>query len=83
VSVAFIISLIALAHYAMEGNMTEIEVAGMPQFTTINWFLEDTPRFCMISLITYLLLLIISLIGTAIPVVRAAKVLPADALRNE
>ncbi|MBR5194309.1 MAG: ABC transporter permease [Bacteroidaceae bacterium] len=83
VSVAFIISFIALAHYAMEGNMTEIEVAGMPQFATINWFLKDTPRFCMISLITYLLLLVISLIGTAIPVIRAAKVLPADALRDE
>ena len=83
VSVAFIISLIALAHYAMEGNMAEIEVAGMPEFTTINWFLKDTPRFCMVSLITYLLLLVISLTGTAIPVIRATKVLPADALRDE
>ena len=83
VSVAFIVSIIALLHYAMEGNMAEIEVAGMPQFATINWFLEETPHFCLVSLITYLLLLVISLIGTAIPVIRATKILPADALRDE
>ena len=83
VSLAFIVSLIVLLHYAMEGNMTEIEVAGHPQFASINWFLKEKPHFCMVSLITYLLLLVISLIGTAIPVIRAAKVLPADALRDE
>lgn len=82
-SFAFMISLIVLIHYAMEGNMAEIEVAGMPQFASINWFLEETPHFCMVSLITYLLLLAIALIGTAIPVIRASKVLPADALRDE
>lgn len=83
VSAAFTVSLIVLIHYAMEGNMTEIEVAGMPQFATINWFLEETPHFCIVSLITYLLLLAIALIGTAIPVIRTSKVLPADALRDE
>ena len=83
VSLAFIVSLIVLIHYAMEGNMTEIEVAGHPQFASINWFLEEKPHFCMVSLITYLLLLSIALIGTAIPVIRASKVLPADALRDE
>ena len=83
VSLAFIVSLIVLLHYAMEGNMTEIEVAGYPQFASINWFLEEKPHFCMVSLITYLLLLSIALIGTAIPVIRASKVLPADALRDE
>lgn len=82
-TIAFIISFIVLIHYAMEGNMTEIEVAGMPQFAIINWFLEEIPHFCMVSLITYLLLLAIALIGTAIPVIRASKVLPADALRDE
>ena len=84
VSAAFIVSLIILFHYAiMEGNMAPIEAAGYTKFATINWFLEKTPHFAMVSLITYLALLVIALIGTLIPVRRAVKVLPADALRDE
>jgi ABC-type lipoprotein release transport system permease subunit len=83
VTIAFMVSLIALIHYAMEGNMTHIEGAGELRFASIPWLLEDTPRFCMTSLITYLILLLIALIGTIIPVKRAANVLPADALRDE
>ena len=83
VTVAFVVSLIALVHYAMEGNMTLIEGAGELRFACIPWLLEDTPRFCMVSLITYLILLLIALVGTIIPVRRAANVLPADALRDE
>ena len=83
VTVAFMVSLIILVHYAMEGNMTLIEGAGELRFASIPWLLEDTPRFCMTSLITYLILLLIALIGTIIPVKRAANVLPADALRDE
>ena len=83
VTVAFMVSLIILVHYAMEGNMTSVEVSGELRFASIPWLLEDTPRFCMISLITYLILLLIALIGTIIPVKRAVNVLPADALRDE
>ena len=84
VSAAFIVSLIILFHYAiMEENMSPIEAAGYSKFATINWFLEKTPHFAMVSLITYLALLLIALVGTLIPVRRAVKVLPADALRDE
>jgi len=40
-------------------------------------------QFTVVSLITYLALLLIALVGTLIPVRRAVKVLPADALRDE
>ena len=40
-------------------------------------------HFSIVLIISYLILLIIAMIGTYIPVVRAARTLPADALRNE
>ena len=40
-------------------------------------------HFGIVTLITYLILLLVSLIGTIIPVVKAANILPADALRDE
>ena len=83
VTVAFIVSLIAVMNYAVGGNMVTPETNGSPEYIIGNWFLEKTPHFCMVSLLTYLLLLIIALVGTAIPVSRAASVLPADALRDE
>lgn len=83
VTVAYVVSLLFLVHYAMEGNMHAITGNGEPEFTIINPLLNDVPHFCMVSLITYLILLLIALVGTIIPVKRAANVLPADALRDE
>ena len=40
-------------------------------------------HFGVVSLVTYLILLVISLLGTIIPVTRASRVLPAEALRDE
>ena len=83
VTVAYMVSLFFLVHYAMEGNMHVVTGMGEPEFYIGNPLLEDVPHFCMVSLITYLILLLIALIGTFIPVKRAANVLPADALRDE
>ena len=83
VTVAYVVSLLFLVHYAMEGNMHAITGNGEPEFAIINPLLNDVPHFCMVSLITYLILLLIALVGTIIPVKRAANVLPADALRDE
>lgn len=83
VTVAYVVSLLFLVHYAMEGNMHTITGNGEPEFAIINPLLNDVPHFCMVSLITYLILLLIALVGTIIPVKRAANVLPADALRDE
>lgn len=47
------------------------------------WQNNDYLHFAVISLVTYVVLLVTSLIGTAIPVVKASQELPADALRDE
>ncbi|MCD7898660.1 MAG: FtsX-like permease family protein [Bacteroides sp.] len=44
---------------------------------------QFVPHFLIVSLIVYLLLLLITFIGTWIPARRAAKAKPADALRDE
>jgi ABC-type lipoprotein release transport system permease subunit len=38
--------------------------------------------FIIYSVITYIIMLVIALIGTVIPVIRAARTLPAKALRE-
>ena len=84
ITAAFILSIVLVVNFVvMTDGMTPQSVTGQPEFAWVSKWLSPDVQFIMVSLITYLLLLIISLIGTAIPVVRAAKVLPADALRDE
>ena len=85
VSMAFVCILPALAHVAKVNGMyggSTISPNLVENLIT-NWWTESIPHFLMVSLLTYLLLLAVAVIGTAIPVSRAAKVLPADALRDE
>ena len=85
VSMAFVCILPALAHVAKVNGMyggSTISPNLVENLIT-NWWTESIPHFFMVSLLTYLLLLAVAVIGTAIPVSRAAKVLPADALRDE
>ncbi len=44
---------------------------------------QPVPHFLIISVITYLLLLVTALIGTWIPAARAARTVPSEALRDE
>jgi ABC-type lipoprotein release transport system permease subunit len=55
----------------------------VPKESLTVWWLETMPHFCMVSLLTYAILLLIALLGTYIPVRPAAKVLPAEALHDE
>ena len=41
------------------------------------------PHFLIVSLIVYILMMLITVVGTLIPARQAAKTLPSDALRNE
>ena len=47
------------------------------------WQNQPVMHFCIVTLMTYIILLVIALIGTYIPVKRASHILPADALRDE
>lgn len=83
VTLAFVCALPILMHYVHESGMYHAVILGEPKDSLTVWWLETVPHFCMVSLLAYMILLIIALLGTYIPVSRAAKVLPADALRDE
>ena len=81
---AFVFSLILVVNFVMMADsMAQQNLAGEFQFALVSDWLSPGVQFTMVSLITYLALLVIALIGTLIPVRRAVKVLPADALRDE
>ena len=83
VTMAFVCALPLLMHYVHESGMYHAIITGEPKDSLTVWWLETVPHFCMVSLLTYAILLLIALLGTYIPVSRAATVLPADALRDE
>ena len=83
VTLAFVCALPLLMHYVHESGMYYAVVAGEPKDSLAVWWLETVPHFCMVSLLTYVILLFIALLGTYIPVSRAVNVLPSDALRDE
>ena len=84
VTVAFVFSLILVVNFVvMADGMAQQNVTGEFQFALVSEWLSPGVQFGMVSLLTYLALLVIALVGTLIPVRRAVKVLPADALRDE
>lgn len=84
VTLAFVCCLPVLLHYAHVEGMYVSEGGGTtPLLSDKYWMNNFWEHFGIVSLVTYLILLIVSLIGTLIPVQRASKVLPADALRDE
>lgn len=84
VTVAFAFSLVLVVNFVvMADGMAQQNVSGQPDFALVSEWLSPGVQFTMVSLITYLALLVIALVGTLIPVRRAIKVLPADALRDE
>ena len=81
---AFVFSLILVVNLVvMTDGMAQQNVTGHSVFALVSEWLSPGVQFTMVSLITYLALLVIALVGTLIPVRRSVKVLPADALRDE
>jgi len=84
VTMAFVCALPVLLHYAHVEGMYETGFTGSnPIISPKYWVNNFWEHFGMVSMTTYVILLTISMIGTYIPVRRAANVLPADALRDE
>lgn len=82
VTLAALCILPVLLHYVHESGM--YQAGGInPQSALVVWGLEPIPHFCMVYLLTYLMLILIALIGTYLPVNRALQVNPVDALRDE
>jgi ABC-type antimicrobial peptide transport system permease subunit len=84
VSGAFVLSLVLVVNFVViTDGMAQPSFSGDINFVLISQWLSPGVQFAMVSLITYLALLVIALVGTLIPVRRAVKILPADALRDE
>lgn len=84
ITLGFVFSLVLVVNFVvMTDGMAKPAFSGELTHAITNEWLSPSVQFAMVSLITYLALLIIALVGTLIPVRRAVKVLPADALRDE
>lgn len=84
VTVATIISTIIMAHYVYTNDFfAKIQMLSKEMLNPEYWQNNPITHFSVISIIVYLVLLITSLIGTLIPVSRATRELPADALHDE
>ncbi|MBE6275530.1 MAG: FtsX-like permease family protein [Bacteroides sp.] len=84
VSLAFLCSIPLLLYYAHIKGMYVAMGSGLyPILSEKYWMNNFCEHFGLVSMVTYAILLGISLLGTLIPVVRASRILPADALRDE
>ena len=84
VTVGFALSLLGVANLLVIGEGMVQPEGDYDAVANVNyWMFETMPHFVAVTILTYVLLLAISWIGTYIPVQHAIKVLPADALRDE
>ena len=84
VTAGFILSLISIANLLAMGNgMTQPQGGYETSVNASYWMFEEVPHFIAVTVLTYVLLLAISWIGTYLPVQKAVKVMPANALRDE
>lgn len=83
VSIAFVLVLPLLWHHARIDGMYVVEAS--QDFVPDVQYAQNRfgAHFGIVTLLTYLLLLAVALVGTYIPVKRAARTLPAEALRDE
>lgn len=83
VTSAFALAIPALIHYVHESGVYVVQGAGTPVPNPVYWQNQLVTHFCIVTVISYIILVAIALLGTYIPASRAARILPADALRDE
>ncbi len=83
VTSAFALAIPALIHYVHESGVYVVQVTGTPVPNPVYWQNQLVTHFCIVTVISYIILVAIALLGTYIPASRAARILPADALRDE
>lgn len=82
VTIAYLLIIGPLAGYmSTEGMYSAIGNSGVKD--TAYWMNRPVAHFVVVSVISYLVLLLTALIGTYIPVYKSSNILPADALRDE
>ena len=89
VTLAFVPAVLILLNYVWaNGMVTGVDfvmghTSNHELLDPAYWQNRPVTHFVIVTLVSYLLLLLIALCGTAIPVNRAVKTLPAEALRDE
>ena len=87
-TIAFIVGLLGLAYYVKLNGLWS-DMMGVSRFSddfipNAKYWQNDTVKtFAVVSVVTYLFMVVTVLIGTFIPVYRAIDEFPADALRDE
>ena len=86
-TIAFVFAALLLIQYVyMNGFAEPIGFHGYgmkPIGETLAWRNKPVPHFVIVSMISYLLVTIISIVGAAIPVASTVKKEPVEALREE
>ena len=82
-TIAFVVVMPLLWFYFQQEGFYLVQQAGHLVPNPAYWQNQPVTRYFILMAITYLLLLLISLIGTYIPTRRTARVLPCEALREE
>lgn len=85
-TISFLLSLWGVVNYIyIEGFAEPTKLLLLDDYhpDPAYWQNRTLPHFMAVTLITYVLLLLVALVGTYIPVRRASRTLPADALRDE
>ncbi len=85
-TLAFVVALPFILHYVYISGFAEPSVCALPrefipnpEYGVNNFYIH----FAWVTAITYVAMLFITIAGTWIPVYRATRILPADALREE
>jgi len=80
VTIAFIVSIILMLNIAYIQDFFKTDPLNL-NYPYLSF--HPVKMFAVVSAITYIIMIFISLLGTYIPVRRATKALPADALKEE
>lgn len=83
VTLAFVVTVPLLLHHTHVNGMYTANMGYEPVVNFAYWQNCFGKHFFVVSLLSYIVLLSIALIATYIPAQRAARVMPADALRDE
>lgn len=83
VTVAFAVMLPLLLHHAWVNGVYVMEMKDYFVPNPDYWQNRFGMHFLLVTVLSYSLLLVVALIGTYIPAYRAARTLPAEALRDE
>ncbi|MFR5758309.1 MAG: hypothetical protein ACLUE2_08910 [Bacteroides cellulosilyticus] len=78
VTIAFAVSLPLTMHRIYVSGFANPSENGNPVY----WQNQPLTHFLIVSVLAYIVLLIIALLGTYAPVTRAAKILPAEAFKR-